>query len=535
MRHEVGLAAKRYILVLAALAVGSLTFAWLRGPWDASDSLPMTVALSSLMALAFCFPLPFDPDIQLHLDSAVILAAALSLEPRMALLAIALGALAANLALRHPWWQETFNASQATLQAAAACALLSVGGWDPQSPQFSDAGALLTVVIAGAAMHVVNLLAIGGVLAVGRGDSLLRGLTVDGIVLERTEVFGHAALLGLGVLAAIVVSAQPWALCLLLLPAVTIHAGLEQHVRLRHGTEARLAAAQRLANLGSWEWDLQGRSVVWSPEALSILGIASSQAYGGIEALLGTALEADRADLKSALDSGEQGAHVDLEFRIFRSTGTARHIHLIAETVRNRAGRPVRMLGTIHDITERKALEEALLFQASHDPLTELSNRRAFEEQTAQALARAGRRGTGVALLYLDLDSFKLVNDVHGHQAGDTLLKSVAERLRANLRLEDTVARRGGDEFTVLLQDLASSAEAERVARRLVAAFMTPLSIGSSDLVVGVSIGMAYCVGSSLTSDDLLHEADHALYEAKRDGGGRYRFARAPRRRGQAA
>jgi diguanylate cyclase (GGDEF)-like protein len=180
----------------------------------------------------------------------------------------------------------------------------------------------------------------------------------------------------------------------------------------------------------------------------------------------------------------------------------------------------LRMAGMI---AERKTLELRLEFQASHDPLTRLPNRSLFTERFEQALARSVRQGSKVALLFVDLDDFKEVNDSSGHQAGDRVLVAVAKRLRTCIRPSDTAARLGGDEFAVLLEDLEDAGGAVQVAERILEELRTPITLGELEAVVGASIGIA--VGSGEADDrlgDLLRKADLALYRVKGRGKASY-------------
>jgi len=178
--------------------------------------------------------------------------------------------------------------------------------------------------------------------------------------------------------------------------------------------------------------------------------------------------------------------------------------------------------GILRDITQRKALEEQLVHQAFHDPLTRLPNRTLFMDRLTQALGRAARSGSVVAVLFLDLDNFKLVNDTLGHSAGDELLVAVADRVRGCLRLGDTAARLGGDEFTVLLEDVEDVAAVVRAARRIVRTLKRPLFLARREVVVNASIGIALGGRSADAADDLLRNADVAMYRAKRKGKARY-------------
>ena len=167
-----------------------------------------------------------------------------------------------------------------------------------------------------------------------------------------------------------------------------------------------------------------------------------------------------------------------------------------------------------------RAREEQLIFHALHDELTTLPNRRQLHEHLVHELARAQRESTGPALLFIDLDRFKSINDTLGHAGGDALLRAVAERLTASVRPSDFVARVGGDEFVVVLSTIHSSAEAARVAQQIVAALLAPVRIQNSECVVGASIGIALFPGDARTVDELLQHADSAMYRAKSAGRG---------------
>ncbi len=180
------------------------------------------------------------------------------------------------------------------------------------------------------------------------------------------------------------------------------------------------------------------------------------------------------------------------------------------------------ILASSRDVTERKRLEERLEYQAFHDPLTDLPNRALFMERLEHALARAQRHENMVAVLFLDLDNFKIVNDSLGHEMGDQLLTKVAGRLRACLRPADTVARLAGDEFTVLLEDLTNVSEATRLAERIAEELRTPFALGKHDVFVTSSIGLALSVGPHPQPGDLLRDADTAMYQAKNKGKAQY-------------
>jgi diguanylate cyclase (GGDEF)-like protein len=177
------------------------------------------------------------------------------------------------------------------------------------------------------------------------------------------------------------------------------------------------------------------------------------------------------------------------------------------------------------DVEQRRVLEAQLSYQAFHDPLTGLTNRRRFMEATETALAERSPQAT-VAALFLDLDDFKGINDTHGHAAGDDAMIAFADRLRSALRGTDLAARLGGDEFGVLLREIPGEAGAIEVAERLLAALSEPVMIANSRVEIGASIGIATDSLGTHSVDDLLGEADVAMYLAKAQGKGRYHVFR---------
>jgi diguanylate cyclase (GGDEF)-like protein/PAS domain S-box-containing protein len=193
--------------------------------------------------------------------------------------------------------------------------------------------------------------------------------------------------------------------------------------------------------------------------------------------------------------------------------------------IRDEHGAVTHFVGVKEDITELKQLQGQLEHMARHDQLTGLPNRFLFQDRLSQALVQSRRRGSQFAVMYMDLDEFKKVNDTHGHETGDALLVAAGERMQRCIRESDTLARLGGDEFALLLWDLKGPVNASRIAEALVQTLSEPFELGSSTCRIGVSIGISLYPRDGETSDQLLSSADAAMYDVKRGGRGGHRFA----------
>jgi len=218
------------------------------------------------------------------------------------------------------------------------------------------------------------------------------------------------------------------------------------------------------------------------------------------------------------------GEHVDFELEHTDARGT-RWVRGSYVPDPGADGEVVGIYGVTTDITPQKRVERELARLAQFDSLTGLVNRNRFDACIAEALARARRVGTGVGLLFLDIDGFKRINDTHGHAAGDDVLREFARRVLSLVRETDTVARLAGDEFVVLLENVERHEECRIVARKIVAAMRGPFAIAAGDIAVTTSIGIAMSIDASLPAAALLHRADTALYSAKAQGRDRYEMA----------
>src|SRR5919204_283098 len=258
-------------------------------------------------------------------------------------------------------------------------------------------------------------------------------------------------------------------------------------------------------------------TVRWVAEsAQRMLGYEPDELVGRALAELVHRDDAGRAARFLDHAAGEDGRVGTVSLRMRRADGEYRQLEAIAD---NRLADPLidGILLNLRDVSERLALEERLRHQAFHDSLTGLANRALFEDRLTHALARVRRQGGRVAVLFVDLDDFKTVNDSLGHAVGDELLKATARRLEDALRAQDTAARLGGDEFAALLEDLEDEAEAVEVAERVRRALEPPLTVGGRRLASSASIGVA-CPDPEATADDVLRNADLAMYAAKDRG-----------------
>ncbi len=209
---------------------------------------------------------------------------------------------------------------------------------------------------------------------------------------------------------------------------------------------------------------------------------------------------------------------IDLERLYQRRDGSSFWGHLSGGHLRDAAGNMIGLIGVIADISDRKEAESKIRHMAQYDHLTDLPNRALLHDRITQTLAAARRYDRRFALLFVDLDNFKPVNDIHGHEMGDLLLREVATRLLANVRAADTVARHGGDEFVVLATEIVDEAEVRALAEKLLAVVGAPYRIRGTELAITLSIGIAIYPRDGEDIDSLLRRADAAMYQAKHDG-----------------
>jgi diguanylate cyclase (GGDEF)-like protein/PAS domain S-box-containing protein len=296
-------------------------------------------------------------------------------------------------------------------------------------------------------------------------------------------------------------------------------AGAAVMVREPIAAASRFTVAVLATGDGVFEWDLE-KDRLWLSDAW--LALVGAEAAGGSPAeWLDRVHPGERDALMSALRAHLEGQtpRFENEHRVRDQGGGWKWVLARGRATRNEAGKAVRLAGTMMDVTERRAAAERALTDALHDPLTRLPNRALFLDLVKRTFARTRRReDQSFAVVFLDLDRFKGVNDSLGHAAGDDLLVQFARRLQTCLREGDTLARHGGDEFTILLDDVNGAADALTVAQRIHDATAEAFQVSGHEVFSTASIGIAIWAPSYARAEDLLHDADTAMYRAKAQG-----------------
>ncbi len=308
-------------------------------------------------------------------------------------------------------------------------------------------------------------------------------------------------------------------------------------------SQSRLDNAQRIARLGHWEWDIGSDTANWSLEVARMFGFDNRLLYGSMESLFSKVDPSSQKEVRLTTElAAESAESITLEFDIFRrKKNDIRSVRLEAEPKVDSNGKCTHMLGTVQDVTESANARKQIHDLAYYDLVTGLPNRAQLRENLSQVLRLSERQENQFALLFLDLDHFKQVNDTLGHDAGDDLLRQVSGRLNVVLResdtlsfseiesaedieSNDTVARIGGDEFVVLLGCINRPEDAARVAERIAEAVRTPYSIADVEVSVTTTIGISVYPADGRDAESLMKHADVAMYHAKENGRNGYQF-----------
>ena len=286
-------------------------------------------------------------------------------------------------------------------------------------------------------------------------------------------------------------------------------------------SQERYALVAQSAHDGLWDWNLKTNQIYFSPRWKAMLGKDDNEIGNSLAEWFNRVHPEDLNQFQGELSAHLAGltSHFENEHRLLHQDGEYRWMLCRGLAVRDEDSKPLRIAGSQTDITPNKANEEKLIYQAFHDALTGLPNRIWFMERLENALLRSKEDKNYVfALLFLDLDRFKIVNDSLGHSFGDKLLVASAERLRACLTSQDALARLGGDEFTILLENINDINDATNIADKIYQELSKPFNLDAHEVITTVSIGIAISTVGYDKSEDLLRDADMTMYRAKELG-----------------
>ena len=286
----------------------------------------------------------------------------------------------------------------------------------------------------------------------------------------------------------------------------------------------KLRLAVDAAELMYWEWDRDTDQLHWGRDPSSVVGVISAPTTRWSDYLEMIHPEDRERYLGRVTAAWDQSGPCSNEYRVVRHDGQVAWLSSHGKTLADASGRVHRMIGVSQNITERKRQEEEARFLAYHDTLTGLPNRRLLDDRLRQAVFLAQRRDARVALMVVDLDHFKQVNDALGHRAGDAVLREAASRIAGCLRKADTLARHGGDEFVVVIPDLQLDGDCQVVAEKILRSLVAPFRVDGRDFTIGASIGVSLYPVDAGDGEALLRNADAAMYRAKQLGRNNYRF-----------
>lgn len=290
-------------------------------------------------------------------------------------------------------------------------------------------------------------------------------------------------------------------------------------------TTARLETAQRIAHLGNWEWDFVNNEFWCSDEVFRIYGYAPQSFVASFDHFFGMTHPDELSSLKSQFDNARQREQsFAADFKILLSDNSIRYLHQEVQFHPARGKKTMYLSAVVHEVTEQKKYEEKLLRQANYDELTGLANRTLYFERLANALKQAKRRNEQVAVLFIDLDDFKTINDTYGHMVGDTLLKQAAMRIQHSIRDADIIARIGGDEFMVILHQVKHADDAAYVAEKILNNMSDVFVLDNVEAFIGGSIGITLFPQDADDSMSMHRNADIAMYKAKDKGKNTYQF-----------
>jgi diguanylate cyclase (GGDEF)-like protein/PAS domain S-box-containing protein len=290
-------------------------------------------------------------------------------------------------------------------------------------------------------------------------------------------------------------------------------------------SEAHLRLAMEAAQMGMWYWEAETDRFVYSEGLAALFGLAANAPMVDYRVLQRRLHPEDRELFEATMRHAvKQGADFQVDYRVTWDDGSVHWVSNRGQVHRSPDGRALRVIGAGMDITDRKLAEQRIAHMAHHDALTGLPNRVLLRDRIQQAIAQAHRNDAQLAVLFLDLDRFKTINDSLGHQLGDRLLQSVASRILVCVREGDTVSRVGGDEFVIVIPGVSAAGDASAVAAKILEVLSSAFHLNGNDLHVNASIGISLYPADGLDAETLMRNADTAMYHAKDSGRANFQY-----------
>lgn len=285
--------------------------------------------------------------------------------------------------------------------------------------------------------------------------------------------------------------------------------------------QERYSLAMQASNDGLWDWDLKTNKILYSERWKEMLGFNDDEISDTADEWLSRVHPEDHDRVRASIDAYLEGttSNFEIEYRIRHFSDNYLWMMAKGLAIRTSDGRATRFAGSQTDVSERKSNEEQMIHDALHDTLTSIPNRTLLLDRIRQSLVRRKRYPkTSFAIIFIDLDRFRLVNESLGHIHGDELLQLISARLKETIPISDTVARLGGDEFSILLQDINSVRDVEVIAKDIQNLFSKPFFLGDREVFASASMGIAHSDNDYKTPEEILRDAELAMYRAKREG-----------------
>ena len=285
--------------------------------------------------------------------------------------------------------------------------------------------------------------------------------------------------------------------------------------------QERYSLAMQASNDGLWDWDLKTNKILYSDRWKEMLGFNDDEISDTADEWLSRVHPEDHDRVRASIDAYLEGttSNFEIEYRIRHFSDNYLWMMAKGLAIRTSDGRATRFAGSQTDVSERKSNEEQMIHDAPHDTLTSIPNRTLLLDRIRQSLVRRKRYPkTSFAIIFIDLDRFRLVNESLGHIHGDELLQLISARLKETIPISDTVARLGGDEFSILLQDINSVRDVEVIAKDIQNLFSKPFFLGDREVFASASMGIAHSDNDYKTPEEILRDAELAMYRAKREG-----------------